>query len=86
MTLQIRRGVSSALPRLSEGELAYCFDTRQLFIGTGQENVLLTDTRRLEELETVNSQLSALNKSLIDQIAALTAKINELEAKAVYHN
>lgn len=37
--IQQRRGLKSAIPTLSAGELGYTTDTRELFIGTGSGNV-----------------------------------------------
>lgn len=37
--IQQRRGLKSAIPTLSSGELGYTTDTRELFIGTGSGNV-----------------------------------------------
>ena len=37
--IQLRRGIKSKLPTLTQGEPAYVTDTRELFIGTGSGNV-----------------------------------------------
>lgn len=37
-TIKIRRGVSSSLPVLNNGELAFAADTKELFIGDGIKN------------------------------------------------
>lgn len=37
--LQIRRGAKANIPTLSAGEMGFCTDTKQLYIGTGSENV-----------------------------------------------
>jgi hypothetical protein len=44
--IQVRRGTKAELPTLSEGELGYCTDTKELYIGTGTEegNELLNKT------------------------------------------
>ena len=44
--IQIKRGLKANLPTLSVGELAYCTDTKELFIGTGipeTPNLLIND-------------------------------------------
>lgn len=46
--IKIKRGLKTNLPALSIGELGYCTDTKELFIGTddglgGTENVLISD-------------------------------------------
>lgn len=35
---QIRRGLKADLPILAQGELAYCTDTKEFFIGDGVAN------------------------------------------------
>lgn len=54
--IQIRRGLKENLPRLAYGELAFCTDTEELFIGTKDGNVLISKgdgtnqgLRKLEE-------------------------------------
>lgn len=37
-TIQIRRGAKSSLPTLNAGELAFCTDTKQVYIGDGSAN------------------------------------------------
>ena len=37
--IQLRRGIKSKLPTLTQGEPSYVTDTRELFIGTGSGNV-----------------------------------------------
>lgn len=39
---QIIRGLKSDLPMLDDGELGYCMDTKELYIGTESGNVLVT--------------------------------------------
>lgn len=39
--LQIRRGTKAQLPTLADGELGFCIDTEELYIGTANGNVLL---------------------------------------------
>jgi hypothetical protein len=39
--IQVRRGLKSQLPTLSEGEIGYCTDTHEVFIGTGATPILL---------------------------------------------
>lgn len=37
-TIQIRRGAKSSLPTLNAGELAFCTDTKQVYVGDGTTN------------------------------------------------
>lgn len=39
--LQIRRGAKANLPTLSEGELGYCTDTKEVYVGSGSGNTQL---------------------------------------------
>ena len=45
--LRIRRGLKKDLPTLAVGELAYCTDTNELFIGDTEGNTLVNDKRIL---------------------------------------
>ena len=42
--LKIRRGLKVNLPTLAEGELGFCTDTKEVFIGTSSGNVRLDET------------------------------------------
>lgn len=41
--IQIKRGLRSDLPNLSEGELAFCTDTKEYFIGSSSGNIKLAN-------------------------------------------
>lgn len=43
MDIQIKRGLYANLPTLLEGEPAFTTDTEKLYIGTGSENILVSD-------------------------------------------
>jgi hypothetical protein len=53
----IRRGLKADLPNLSEGELGFCTDTKELFIGSNNGNVLFPNKSIIDQLssETVKS-------------------------------
>ena len=57
MSIQIKRGMKKDLPQLKDGELAFCKDTKELFVGNnGNENVSIT--KKVEDrLDAVDSQL-----------------------------
>lgn len=57
MSIQIKRGMKKDLPQLKDGELAFCKDTKELYVGSnGNENVSVT--KKIEDrLGVVNSQL-----------------------------
>ena len=45
--LQIRRGLKSNLPTLASGELGFCTDTKEVFVGDGTTNALVTGKEKL---------------------------------------
>ncbi|MGQ4668930.1 exo-alpha-sialidase [Metabacillus halosaccharovorans] len=53
----IRRGMKADLPNLAEGELGFCTDTKELFIGSINGNVLFPNQSMIDNLssETVKS-------------------------------
>ena len=57
MSIQIKRGMKKDLPQLKDGELAFCRDTKELYVGNnGNENVSVT--KKVEDrLDAVDSQL-----------------------------
>ena len=57
MSIQIKRGMKKDLPQLKDGELAFCRDTKELYVGNnGNENVSVT--KKIEDrLDIVDSQL-----------------------------
>ena len=58
MSIQIKRGMKKDLPQLKDGELAFCRDTKELYVGNnGNENVSVT--KKIEDrLDAVDSQLA----------------------------
>ena len=42
-TIKIKRGLKTNLPTLAVGELGYCTDTNEVFIGTSGGNVLINE-------------------------------------------
>ena len=51
--LQIRRGAKANLPVLSVGELGFCTDTQQLYIGTDSGNISVNVNKVLTSSLTV---------------------------------
>ena len=60
MSIQIKRGMKKDLPQLKDGELAFCRDTKELYVGNnGNENVSVT--KKIEDrLDAVDSQLEQI--------------------------
>lgn len=50
-TILIKRGLKSDLPALLEGEMGFCTDTYELYIGTNNGNVLLSDSAESTVIE-----------------------------------
>lgn len=48
--IQIKRGFKANIPQLSVGELAYCTDTKETYIGDGTENIELINKNKLQEI------------------------------------
>ena len=66
MSIQIKRGMKKDLPQLKDGELAFCKDTKELYVGNnGNENVSVTKEVK-DRLDAVNSQLEHNEKLLSD--------------------
>jgi len=44
-TIQIKRGLKSDLPILEDGEMGFCKDTKEVFIGDGTVNTLVNENK-----------------------------------------
>ena len=66
MSIQIKRGMKKDLPQLKDGELAFCRDTKELYVGNnGNENVSVT--KKIEDrLGVVGSQLEHITNTVSD--------------------
>ena len=72
MSIQIKRGMKKDLPQLKDGELAFCRDTKELYVGNnGNENVSVT--KKIEDrLDAVDSQLEhKTNYVTLEQFGAI---------------
>ena len=69
MSIQIKRGMKKDLPQLKDGELAFCRDTKELYVGNnGNENVSVT--------KKVEDRLDAVDSQLEHNTSELTKKAN----------
>ena len=70
MSIQVKRGMKKDLPQLKDGELAFCKDTKELYVGNnGNENVSIT--KKIEDrLDAVDSQLTHMAKINIKDFGA----------------
>lgn len=70
-SIRIKRGLSKNLPtRLPEGELAFCTDTQELWVGTGSSTSLkkVIDKETREKLEETNAQLIEATNELRNKV------------------
>ena len=70
-TIQIKRGVKSGIPTLLLGELGYCTDTDELYIGTSNGNKLIGKVA----LEVAVANLETTVTEHADRIATLEAQV-----------
>lgn len=77
--IQIRRGLHDALPTLSAGELGYCTDSKELFVGTVDGNVKLADNAAIVEACQLAADVAQLE---LDVIELNTKKLTALPAAA----
>ena len=79
-TIQIKRGVKAKLPVLPDGELGYCTDTGELYIGASGANKLVgkvawaTDISALQtSVNNINTSISTLNTTVAGKLTATAA-------------
>lgn len=85
--LQIRRGAKANLPTLSEGELGYCTDTKEVYVGSGSGNTQLAkQTDVSNKVDKVSGKALSTNDYTTtekNKVANLPANTNtELSKKA----
>jgi hypothetical protein len=88
--IQIRRGLKADLPTLDVGEVGYCIDTKELFIGTVTGNELLTFDQTQAEYakaqgdraKAETDRLVGLDVSILDN--RMTAAETGLADMAIY--
>lgn len=77
--VKIRRGNKAAIPTLSVGELAYCRDAKELYIGTAAGNVLLCANATITKVTGLETDVSGLETTTGEhttQISALQTAVN----------
>lgn len=67
----IRRGLRVNLPTLSEGELGFCTDTKEYFIGSNIGNILLSKSGVIESLTTALEDIELLELEVADKADAV---------------
>lgn len=61
--LQIRRGAKANLPTLSEGELGYCTDTKEVYVGSGSGNTQLAKQTDVQNKAVTINKTATLGTS-----------------------
>lgn len=68
--VKIRRGNKATIPTLAVGELAYCRDAKELFIGTAAGNVLLCANATITKVTGLESSVSTLSGQMDGKLTA----------------
>jgi hypothetical protein len=76
--IQLKRGPRAGLPSLREGELAFCTDTNEIYIGTKNNgNVRLSCPEGFEDsLELVDNRYICANKNFTKMVSKKSVKGN----------
>ena len=81
MSIQIKRGMKKDLPQLKDGELAFCKDTKELYVGSnGNENVNVTD-KSSEIINEFNSKINGIESTLSSNVEQTGANKEYIESK-----
>lgn len=77
----IRRGLKKDLPLLSEGEFGFCRDTKEVFIGTAQGNILINDKNIINLINDLatNSTTETWSANKINN--SLSNKVDKVSGK-----
>lgn len=86
--IQIKRGLKSQLPTLNIGEFGLCTDTKEIFLGTADENIQLADNEKVVKnknyivyADTPPKNLSPVLTNGSDQTTNFQNLINYLVSK-----
>ena len=81
--VKIRRGNKATIPTLAVGELAYCKDAKELYIGTASGNVLLCANATITKVTGLETNVSALQTAVNGKLtASKVAAQSELDGAA----
>jgi uncharacterized cupredoxin-like copper-binding protein len=73
--IQVRRGLRAHLPTLSVGELGFCTDTKELFVGSNSGNVAIANLDHVHDFTHDHHELY-YQKSEVDQKLATKSNID----------
>ena len=74
------RGLKSKMPALLDGQLGYCTDSKELYIGSGNGNVLVGAAAFKTQLEENSEQLSSQLNAIENNAAAIDANTQSIAA------
>ena len=80
-TIQIKRGLKAGIPTLAQGEMGYCTDTQELYIGTSSGNVMLGKVSWGADIERIDDDIGAMDITVADhanRIATLESQVQAL--------
>ena len=75
------RGKKERMPLLLEGELGYCTDEKELYIGGGEDNILVGSGKFAEAIKTLADDIDGLNtdvKGLSEDIETLGSDVSNV--------
>lgn len=72
-TQQQYRGTKDKMPTLLEGQLGFCTDTNELFIGGTEENVLIGGEEYKDKLTATQAEAVTILDASADLSAVITA-------------
>ncbi len=74
------RGLKNKMPTLLDGQLGYCTDAKELYIGSGNGNVLVGAAAFKTQLEENSEQLSSQLNAIENNAAAIDANTQSIAA------
>lgn len=83
-TVQIKRGLKSGIPTFLAGELGYCTDTQELYIGTNAGNKLIGKVAWGTDIDRIDDDIGAMDITVEDntrRIVALETKSSNYESR-----
>lgn len=82
-TIQIKRGVKAKLPVLPDGELGYCTDTGELYIGLSGANKLVGKVAWATDISALQTSVNNINTTVAGKLTATAAaNVSDVAAEA----
>ena len=79
--ISIKRGVKATMPKFNDGELGYCTDNKELYIGAEEKNERLCGVNDVAEINgKINNVLTRMN-SMDTEIAGIRTEISTINGK-----